>query len=670
MHELTYRILLVALAAVCGHVNVAQAGDDLAVDKGADPCVDFYAHACAPWMAKNPLPADQSRYGRFDEVRERNLQILSDILEHAAMKKERTADEQKIGDFYGACMAENTIEAQGLKPLEPTLARIAALHNKAELPALLASLHAGGSAPLFAFSSEPDMMDAKHYIAGTDQGGLSLPERDYYLRKDAKSVALRDGLVKHIAEMFRLAGDKSGQATAKAKTVLALETRLAEASLDIVARREPRNVYHPLAITELAELSPAFDWSRYFAAQTAAPKFDRLNVAVPGFVRGLDALLKETALGDLETYLAWQALHSAAPLLPARFVNADFAFFGKTLTGAKELKPRWKRCVQLTDEALGEALGKVYVAEAFGGESKQRVLAMVQAVEGALQRDIDGLAWMTAETKTEALKKLRAIKNKIGFPETWRDYSALAIDTKGALANAERANAFEVNRRLRKIGTAVDPLEWQMTPPTVNAYYDPLENNINFPAGILQPPFYSSAVDDALNYGGIGAVIGHELTHGFDDQGRQFDAEGNLRDWWVKEDATAFTERATCFVDQYSHYTAIDDVKLNGKLTLGENAADGGGLRLAYMAYGATHPAKPAVRSDGYTPEQLIFLGWAKVWCQNVAPEAARLRAQTDPHSAGRFRVNGVVGNMPEFGQAFGCKADAPMLRRAPCRIW
>jgi putative endopeptidase len=651
--------------------TAAAPGYDMAsLDPSAQACTDFYQYACGGWMAKNPIPADQSTWGRFNELADRNLATLRSLLERSGVKKERNANEQKTGDFYASCMDETAVNAKGVAPLKPALQRIAAVKDKSELPELLGFLHVNGSEALFAFSADADMKNAKQNIAAADQGGLGLPERDYYLRDDAKSVELRANYVKHVTEIFRLAGDKEADAAAKAKVVMEIETKLAKASLDMVSRRDPSKLYHKLSLAELQQLSPSFAWDHYFAALAAAPKFDSLNVGVPEFLKGMEGVVKESSLADLKTYLTWHLLHATAPVLSKPFVDANFEFFGKTLTGAKELRPRWKRCVQYTDEVLGEALGKIYVEQTFGAEGKKRVVTMVQAIESALGSDIDAVTWMTPATKQAAHAKLAIIANKIGYPDKWRDYSALSIVRGDLLGNFLRGTAFEVNRNLKKIGTPVDPMEWEMSPPTVNAYFQPQQNNINFPAGILQPPFFNKDADDAINFGGIGAVIAHELTHGFDDEGRQFDAEGNLRDWWTTADGKAFDERAECLVKQYGDYTAVDDVKLNGKLTLGENVADNGGMHLSYLALMASLGDQKPAAIDGFTPEQRFFLGWAQVWCQNVRPEAARMRAQTDPHSPGRYRVNGVVGNMPEFAKAFGCKADAPVVRREPCRVW
>ncbi len=659
----------VALAA--GPSTLPPSGfDTSSVDKSVDACSDFYQHVCGGWMKQNPIPADQSRWGRFDVLREDNLAVLRGILEGAAKAKKRDADTQKIGDYYASCMDEKAIDKKGLDPLKPTLAKIAGLTDKKQIPALLATLHDEGSGAMFNFGPEPDFKNATMYIAAVDQGGLGLPERDYYFRDDPKSVEQRKQYVAHVSKMFQLAGEKADAADAKAKVVMDLETKLAKGSLDIVSMRDPTKIYHKMPLSELAAATPAFDWSMYFDAVPTKPRFTDLNVAWPDFFKAMDEVVAGTSLDDLKTYLTWHELHLAAPYLSKPFVDENFAFYGKALTGAKELKPRWKRCVEFVDSGIGEALGRTYVERTFGPEAKQRVLAMVNAIEKALGDDIKALDWMSQDTKTQAFAKLDAVKNKIGYPDKWRDYSALTIQRGDALGNALRANAFEVHRQLKKIETPVDPSEWGMTPPTVNAYYNPLENNINFPAGILQPPFFGRKADDAINFGGIGAVIGHELTHGFDDEGRQFDAKGNLRDWWTAEDNKRFDERAQCFVDEYAGFTAVEDVKLNGKLTLGENTADNGGLRIALMALAATLGDKKVAPIDGYTPDQRLFLGWAQVWCQNVTPEASRMRAQTDPHSPGRYRVNGVVSNMPEFRKAFSCKADAPMVRPNMCRVW
>jgi putative endopeptidase len=633
-----------------------------AMDKSVDPCTDFYTYACGTWMKQNPIPSDRAIWGRFDELRERNLTALRGILDQSPAGT-------KIGDAYAACMDEKGIEGKGLSPLKPALDRVAALSDKQALLAEIAYQHSHGYRPLFGFGSTQDFKDSTQVIAEVEQGGMGLPDRDYYLKDDARSVGLRKQYQEHVTRMFGLLGDNAVTAAAKAKIVMEIETELAKGALERVKRREPANVYHKMGVAELAALSPTFDWPKYFVS-AGAGEVKTLNVAEPDFFRNMDKVLSARSLDDWKTYLSWHLVHAEADMLTEAFVAEDFNFYGKALTGAKEIQPRWKRCVEQVDNALGEALGREYVERTFGAKGKERTHQMVLAIEKALSKDIEELPWMTAETKKQAHIKLAAITNKIGYPEKWRDYSALKIVRDDALGNFARARAFEQQRQLAKIGKPVDLGEWLMSPPTVNAYYSPQTNSINFPAGILQPPFYDNTLDDAVNFGGIGAVIGHELTHGFDDQGRQFDLKGNMRDWWTEQDGKEFEKRADCFVKQYGQYTAVGDVKLNGKLTLGENIADNGGLRIAYMALLQTLAGRKVEKIDGFTPEQRIFLGWAQVWCQNRTDQTARLRAILDPHSPGQWRVNGVMGNMPEFRSAFGCKVDQPMVRENACRAW
>jgi len=638
-----------------------------ALDKTADACTDFYQFACGGWIAKNPVPSDRASWGRFEELQERNNETLHRILETAAAG--RDPESKKIGDYYASCMDETAIDARGAAPLDPLLKKIAAVTSVADLAPLVAELHTVGVNVFFQFGSQADFKDASVEMAIADQGGLGLPDRDYYFKDDAKSADLRTQYLDHLARMSALLGAADNQAKASAQQIMNIETALAKNALDAVSRRDPNKVYHKMSNAELQALTPQFPWNRYFTGIGSPPVY-ALNVAEPDFIKGFGQLLATTPLDQLKAYLRWQVAHASAAVLAKPFVDENFRFFGTALTGAKELRPRWKRCVQYTDSDLGEALGQAFVKEAFGPQAKADTLKMVHELESALENDINGLAWMTPATKKEALVKLHAIADKIGYPDRWRDYSALSIVRGDALGNSQRSNAFEFHRQMAKIGKPVDKTLWLMTPPTVNAYYNPLENNINFPAGILQPPFYSAKADAAINFGGSGAVIGHELTHGFDDQGRQFDARGNLKDWWTPADAKSFEDRAQCLVDEYSGFTAIDDVKLNGKLTLGENTADNGGLRIALMAYLARTANQPPQTLDGFTPEQRVFLGWGQVWCENVRPERARMLAQINPHSPGHDRVNGVVSNMPEFQKAFACKADAPMVRKNQCRVW
>ena len=642
-----------------------------ALDRKADPCIDFYQFACGGWIARNPLPPDRRSYGRFAEVQEHNFTILRRMLESPA--PDTDADRKRASDYYAACMDEAAIEAAGLTPLGADLATIEELVNPDDLPVLVAHLHAIGVRALFRFGAQTDVLgDATQQIADLDQGGLSLPDKDYYLKSDDRSVELRTRFMATIEKVFALAGESPADAAADAKSVYSLEMTLAPALLDRVRRRDPKNRLHKMTLDELQALTPNFSWRKYLAA-AEAPKLQVLNVAVPDYLKAVDALIgTPTGTGVIKAYLRWRVLHESAELLPKAIADADFDFFSRTLAGQQQAPPRWRRCVTDTDEQLGEALGKAFVEEAFGPQAKTDMLRMVQDIKAAMQHDIDAAPWMSSETKKAALAKLNKVVDRIGYPDTWRDYAAVRVTRNDAIGNRERAMAFERTRTLAKIGQPIDRGEWRMTPPTVNAYYSPDRNNINFPAGILQPPFYRAGRDAAVNYGGAGAVIGHELTHGFDDQGRKYDGDGALRDWWTPADAKAYEERASCVADQYSSYTVAGDTKINGRLTLGENTADNGGVRLALMAYLAGPGAKVKDKIDGFTPEQRVFLGWAQVWCETTRAEAERLNAATNPHAAARYRVNGPLSNMPEFRAAFGCKEGDRMVRPESVRaeIW
>ena len=646
----------------------SASGIDLAaIDRGADACTDFYTFACGGWVAKHPLPADRSSYGRFTELQERNNEILHQILEKGSSSPS-DADARKSGDYYASCMDEAGIAAKSLSPLKEDLDRIASVKSTADLVPVVAALHDRGVGVLFGFGSSPDFKDASTVIATMDQGGLGLPDRDYYVKDDPNSQKLRTEYVAHVQRMLQLSGAIARDAAAGAQAIMRVETALATAALDRVSRREPAKVYHKMPVTGVRGLAPGFDWAAYLRGVQAPPLKD-INVAEPEFMKAVNQVITSTSLKELQAYLRWHLLDASAEFLPKPFMDENFAFI-KVLTGTKEQRPRWKRCVEYTDNALGEVVGKVYIAQTFGSEGKARTLQMVNAIERAMEKDIQTITWMSDDTKKQALVKLKAVANKIGYPDRWREYSSLRIAHGDAFGNAQRASAFEFHRQIAKIGKPVDKSEWVMTPPTVNAYYNPQENNINFPAGILQPPFFNNAADDAVNFGAAGAVVGHELTHGFDDEGRQFDAQGNLRDWWTAGDAKAFDDRAACVANQYASYTAVADVKLNGRLTLGENAADNGGLRLAWMALVESLASRKLEVADGFTAEQRFFLGWGQLWCENRTDEIARVYAGIDPHSPGRYRVNGAVSNFPEFQKAFNCRTESPMVNRPVCRVW
>jgi putative endopeptidase len=668
---------VVALAVACflSLANAQQPGatytpalDVTAMDRNIDPCVDFFAYSCGGWIKKNPIPADQSSWDTYSKMQDENLSQLRGILEAASVSDaKRNGVDQKIGDYYASCTDEKAIEAKGAAPLHLSLERIAKISSKAELADAAAAMIDDNV--LFRFDSIQDFRDANQVIADTDQGGLGLPDRDYYTKDDAKSIELRKGYLAHMQKMFELLGDQPKTAAEEAQTVMRIETALAKGSMTRVERRDPKALDHKMTSAELEKIAPEFRWQVYFA-KVGMPALPSLNVASPGFFKALNETLEKESLGDWKIYLRWHLVHADAAHLSAKFLNEDFAFYGKTLRGQQELKPRWKRCTEYVDDYLGEALGQAYVKKYFPPEAKQQALKIVKEIQTAMEQDINGLPWMSGATKQQALAKLHGMANKIGYPDKWRDYGKLEIVRGDELGNLERARKFEFDRQLAKIGKPVDRGEWGMTPPTVNAYYDPQMNDINFPAGVLQPPAFDPKSDAAPNYGDTGGTVGHELTHGFDDEGRQFDAQGNLRDWWTEDDGKEFVKRASCISDQYSTYTIVDDIKINGKLTLGEDVADLGGLLLAYVAWKGDTNGQTLEPIDGLTPDQRFFVGYGQSWCGQTRDETKRMRATVDPHSPEKYRTNGVVSNMPEFQEAFHCKAGAPMVNENRCRVW
>ncbi|HXT76821.1 MAG TPA: M13 family metallopeptidase [Candidatus Eisenbacteria bacterium] len=670
----------VLILLIFGAAGMALAGADTPgywgfdtanLDKSCKPCDDFYRFAMGGWMKSNVIPPEYSSWGSFTVLLDKNQQNLRGILESATKSNAAAgSNERKIGDFYASCMDTTAIDAAGVKPIEEEMLRIAQMKGTVDLQAEIAHLQSIGVDAMFRFGSRQDAKDSTQVIATMVQGGLGLPDRDYYTRDDEKSKKLRDDYAKHVAKMFELAGDAADKSAPEATTVLTIETTLAKASMSNVDRRDPNKTYHRMKLAELRTLMPGFSWEKYFAA-SGHPQFTETNVGQPDFFKALDVQLTATPLEDWKTYLRWQLLDTTAAGLSEPFVAEDFEFHGKLLRGAKEIQPRWKRCVTATDRNLGEALGQVYVEKYFPPEAKAKALEMVHNLIAALRDDLQTLPWMSPETRAQATAKLTAFGVKIGYPDKWRDYSGLKIDRASYMQNELRGAAFEFQRQLNQVGKPVDRTEWGMTPPTVNAYNRSSMNEIVFPAGILQPPFYDPKADDAVNYGGMGAVIGHEITHGFDDQGSKFDAKGNLKDWWTPEDAKNFKERATCVSDQFDGYEVEPGLHQNGKLVLGESIADLGGLTISYAAYekSLAGKARPADK-DGFTPEQRFFLGWAQVWGANTRPEYARLLTNTNPHPLPQFRGNGPLSNMAEFAKAFGCQRGDAMVREKVCKIW
>ena len=647
--------------------------DAAALDLSANACDDFYQFACGGWLKATPIPADRSTWGRgFDVIGERNEQTLKEILEAIADGKapDGTPYARQLGDYYATCMDESKLES-ALPELRTALRRIDRLATSKQVAAEVARLQDAGGNVLFGYGSAQDAKDATQVIGIVDQGGLGLPDRDYYLSDAPKMKEIREGYRAYVAQMFGLLGDSPAVAAKKADQVLALETKLAQASLDRVSRRDPNKVYHRMDPKALAKLAPGFDWTQFFTT-SGTPGVEALNVTYPPFATEVGRLVRSAPRAELRTYLAWKLISSQTIALPKPFSDASFAFRSKYLTGAKEDLPRWKKCVASTDAALGEALAVPFVNQTFGADGKAVTKSMVEQIEQAFQANLDQLSWMDPVTKDRAREKAKAVFDKIGYPDKWKTYDGLVTDRGTFLGNHMRAMAYENARDLRKIGKPLDRGLWLMTPPTVNAYYQPPLNEIVFPAGILQPPFFNKDATDPVNFGAMGMVVGHELTHGFDDQGRQFDAKGNLSDWWTPESGKAFEERVSCVKKQFDGYTPIDDLHVNGALTLGENVADLGGLKLGFaamQAYAKAHPDRVAPPSR-FTPEQQFFLGYAQSWCTNVRPEEARRRLTVDPHAPPRYRVNGPLSNLPQFQQAFGCKAGDRMVSQNRCEVW
>ncbi len=663
------------------HFNTAN------VDAKAEPCDDFYKYADGKWLAAHPIPADQVTWGVASPLQVWNETVLLQTLEkNSAYNPKRTPNEQKVGDYYFACMDTKAIDAHTVEWLKPKLERISSIKDKTGFAEEVAHLHQTvpgawqgndneTNAALLGFSGAPDFDDASHNVAAIDQGGMALPGRSFYLDDDAKSKEIRAKYLKHMANIFVLSGERPEQAKADAEVVLAIETEMAKVAMDPVARRDPKNLNNKMTLTQLKALTPSFEWDVYFKL-VKAPATPHYIVTSPAFFKGLEVMLNQHPLEDWKTYLRWWMIHGNAPGLSEAFVKEDFDFFSHTIFGAEELQPRWRRCVRGTDRNLGEALGQVYVDHAFPASSKQRVLQMVQDLQKVLAQAIEDANWMTPATKKQAQEKLQATLNKIGYPDKWRDYSSVSIGRSSYLLDRQQAAGFEFRRWVNKIGTPLDRTEWGMTPPTIDAYEDDQSNTVNFPAGILQPPFFDPQQDDTVNYGAIGAVIGHEIIHGFDDEGRKFDAKGNLRDWWTESDSKAYEERGKCISNQYTQEIpeAGPGVRQDGRLTQGEDTADNGGLRLALLALqSALARGGKSLNDkgpDGFTNLQRFFLAYAFGWCDQYRPELIRTRVLTNPHSYPKYRVNNVVSNMPEFKQAFGCHEGQKMVHQDFCRIW
>jgi len=644
--------------------------DPSSLDRSVDPCTDFYKFSCGGWQKKNPIPADQAAWSVYAKLANDNQQFLWGILADDAKATNRNPVQQKVGDYFAACMDTAAIDLRGLDPLKPSLARVDSLNDRPAIIAEIAALHHNlPGSYFFGSGTGQDAIDSSTVIVELGAGGLGLPDRDYYLKTDAKSVQIHDGYVAYITQLLGMIGEPEPQAKSDAATILRIETVLAKASLSRVDRRDPHKTYHKMSVADLTALSPALNWPAYFSTQ-GAPSLATLNVSQPEFIKAVNAELTTEPVEALRAYLRFHLATAAASSLSHPFEQAQFDFYSKTLRGIPAMPPRWKQCTRQVDSSLGEVLGREFVRRTFSADMKGKTQKMTEQIETAMQHEIEALDWMSPETKKEALRKLHAIRNKIGYPDQWRDYTALLVKPHDYFGNVRRSAEFEDAREWQKLGRPVDRNEWGMTPPTVNAYFNPQMNDINFPAGVLQPPLYDVKLDDAPNYGNTGATIGHELTHAFDDEGRQFDAQGNLKDWWTPADAKGFEDRINCIRDQYAQYVIVDDIHINSKLTSGEDVADLGGTLLAYIAWQTQTASEHLTDRGGFTPDQRFFVGMAQWACEIDRPENLRVSAITNPHSPGFARINGVVSNMPQFGKAFGCKAGQPMVHAPTCRVW